>query len=64
MVTDRPDVRDFSRFTFKQAAEILGVHRNTITNYTKSGRLPCNYRKNLRPFIYGRDIRALWDEKL
>lgn len=56
-----PVVNATSRYSIAEAAKILGVHRNSIINYTKSGLLKCGIRKaTKRKFYTGIEILKFW----
>lgn len=56
-----PVVNATSRYSITEAAKILGVHRNSIMNYTKSGLLKCGIRKaTKRKFYTGIEILKFW----
>ena len=56
-----PVVNATSRYSIAEAAKILGVHRNSIMNYTKSGLLKCGIRKaTKRKFYTGIEILKFW----
>lgn len=63
MVVEEPKVSPTARFSIGEAAEILGVHRNTLRRYTNIGPtgIRCHYRKsNNRKFYTGMDIVMFW----
>lgn len=63
MVVDEPKVSPTGRYTIGQAAEILGVHRNTLRRYTNTGPtgITCQHRKsNGRKFYTGLEIVRFW----
>lgn len=69
MVTSEPNIDKKGRYSLTQTASILGVHRNTISNYILSGALPVHYRKpargvKLMPIILGIDILKLWEMQI
>lgn len=50
-------IKQEAQYSMAEAAELLGVHRNTLRNYVKSGALRCRYRRhNRRPFFMGNDL--------
>lgn len=56
-----PIVNASSRYSIGEAAKILGVHRNSILNYTKAGLLKCGIRKaTKRKFYTGLEILKFW----
>lgn len=60
-----PDVKETGRYTVKQACDVLGIHRNTLRNYTDQGLIKCGFRKaNYRKFYEGREILKFWKASL
>lgn len=60
-MTTELKISDTARYSVGQAAALLGVHRNTIARYTRSGQLKCGRRRaNGRPFYLGSEIRRFW----
>ena len=63
MVNEEPKVSPTARFSIGEAADILGVHRNTLRRHTNIGPtgIKCQYRKsNGRKFYTGLDIVRFW----
>ena len=61
MVHEEPTCGDTARFSTTDAANLLGIHRNTLRLHTKAGHIKCGYnRVNRRPFYLGREIRRYW----
>lgn len=63
MVSEEPKVSPTARFSIGEAAEILGIHRNTLRRHTNVGPtgIDCKYRKsNGRKFYTGLDIVKFW----
>lgn len=59
----RPDVKPDARYSVKDTAALLGVHPNTIRNYTVAGHLRALYSKaTMRPRYEGREIIRFWEE--
>lgn len=59
----RPDIVPNARYSVKQTAELLGVHPNTILNYTKRRVLRVSYSKaDGRPKYTGAEILRFWEE--
>ena len=49
------------RYCVNATCKILGIHRNTLLNYTKAGYIRCGYRAtSKRKFYYGREIVRFW----
>ena len=56
-----PNVGDYERYSPKQAAALLGVHRNTLRAYTDSSLIKCRFHQGtMRKFYYGKDILRFW----
>lgn len=52
-----------SRNTLGKAAEILGIHRNTLRKYTKSGLIKTHKRKATgQTIIFGTDLIRFFNE--
>lgn len=66
MITaEEPKVSENGRYSVKQASEVLGIHRNTLRNYTDQGLIKCGFRKvNYRKFYEGREIIRFWKASL
>jgi len=63
MVNEEPKVSPNARYSIGEAAQILGVHRNTLRRYTNTGPtgISCGFRKsNGRKFYTGKDIIKFW----
>ena len=60
-----PEVNATSRYSIAEAAKILGVHRNSILNYTKEGLLKCGIRKaTKRKYYTGLELLKFWRSSL
>lgn len=56
-----PKVNESGRYSVMQACEALGIHRNTLRNYTEQGLIKCGFRRgNGRKFYEGREIVRFW----
>ncbi|WP_106827692.1 helix-turn-helix domain-containing protein [Parabacteroides pacaensis] len=66
MITvNEPNVAATNRYSVMQACEILGVHRNTLRNYTNQGLIKCGYRKTTaRKFYTGAELLRFWRASL
>ena len=65
MTTTEPQVADTARFSQREAADILGIHRNTLRRYTEQHLIRCGYRRTSgRPYYTGRALRQLWRSQL
>lgn len=63
MVNEQPQIPPSARYTIQEAAQILGISRNTLRRYTNIGPtgIRCSYRKsNGRKFYTGLDIVKFW----
>lgn len=61
MTPIEPTVNVASRYSVGEAAKILGVHRNSILNYTKAGLLKCGVRKATKKKFYtGLELIKFW----
>jgi len=66
MTNTRPRVSPEGRYSFEEAAELLGVCRMTIYRWRKMGYLPetAPRRVNRRPSILGKHILRVYDAML
>lgn len=61
MVSEQPQVNMNGRYCVNATCKLLGIHRNTLLNYTKAGYIRCGYRAtSKRKFYYGREIVRFW----
>ena len=61
MVSIQPQVNMNGRYCVSATCKLLGIHRNTLLNYTKAGYIRCGFRANSkRKFYYGREIVRFW----
>ena len=61
MINEEPNIKDNSRYSISETAEILGVHRRTILRHTEAGYIKCGYyRTNQRKFYFGKEIKRYW----
>lgn len=61
----RPDVKINARYSVKEAAEILGIHRNTLHNHTIRGNIRAIYsRSTCWPKYTGAEILRFWEETI
>ena len=57
ITSEEPTVSSTGRYTVTQTCEILGIHRNTLREYTSSGRIKCGFRReSARKFYEGTDL--------
>ena len=65
MVTEIPACSDSAKFNSTQAAQILGIHRNTLRTHTKMGWIRFSLcRRTGRVYYTGRDVKRYWREVL
>lgn len=65
MTPNEPQVADTARYSQREAATILGIHRNTLRRYTEQHLIRCSFRRtNGRPYYTGRAIRQLWRSQI
>lgn len=63
MVNEEPIVPPTARYSIGEAAEILGIHRNTLRRHTNTGPngIRCQFRRsNNRKFYTGLEIVKFW----
>ena len=61
MTAVQPDIPDAGRYTPKETASYLGIHRNTLMSYWKTGVIKFGIRKaNGRKFFTGAEIKRVW----
>lgn len=52
------DIPDTGQYTIKETADIIGIHRNTLRNYTNAGFIRCSFRRGTgKKFYYGKEIK-------
>lgn len=65
MVTIEPKVVLNGRYTIDETCELLGLHRNTLTRYTKRGKIRFGIRRaDSRRFYLGSEILKFWRAQL
>ena len=65
MTPYKPDVVLDARYSLKETAAILGVHPNTIRNYTKKNEIRAIYGKYSKwPRYTGAEILKFWEQIL
>lgn len=58
---EEPKVADNGRYTATETCKALGIHRDTLTRYRKSGRIKATYRKIDGRRVYtGSEIKKIW----
>ena len=60
MINDKPDVTPKGRYTFKEAADKLGVSITTIYRYVANQTISCMVRANGKRIILGSEITRFW----
>lgn len=60
MTNDIPEVTPKGRYTFKEAAEKLGVSITTIYRYVANQTISCMVRANGKRVILGSEITRFW----
>ena len=65
ITTNEPKVNEGGRYSVMQASKALGIHRNTLRNYTEQGLIKCGFRRETgRKFYAGREIIRFWRAQL
>ncbi|MDO4512288.1 MAG: helix-turn-helix domain-containing protein [Bacteroidales bacterium] len=65
MVSKVPNVDVNGRYSVAQTCKLLGIHRNTLINYTKAGKIRCGFhRANMRKFYLGKEVVRFWNSQL
>jgi predicted site-specific integrase-resolvase len=62
MIHVRPTCADFARYNTNGAAEILGVHRNSIRNLADKGELQYHINSKGKRVFYGSTLKRYWDK--
>jgi DNA-binding transcriptional MerR regulator len=61
MVAEKPEIPTTGRYSVKETCRILGIHRNTLLEYTKRGLITAGVRRaTFRKFYTGSEILKLW----
>lgn len=56
-----PKVQAAGRYSVTETARALGIHRNTLREWTAAGLIRCGYRRGtLRKFYRGDEIIRCW----
>ena len=65
MTAIEPDVKPLGRYTATETSKMLGIHRNTLRNYTLTGDITPLPKKDgaKETRFLGRDITRLWKRK-
>ena len=63
MITSiEPQVSLSGRYPAGEAAQLLGIHRNTLKKYTDAGAIKCGFRRESgRKFYAGSEILRFWE---
>lgn len=65
MTPHEPKVAATNRYSIGQAAELLGIHRNTLHKWWEAGMIKCGFRRSSgRKFFTGREILRFWNAQL
>ncbi len=67
MLTElEPNVSPTGRYPIGMAAKLLGIHRNTLRQYTEAGMIKCGFRRKGRPmrFYMGSELMRFWKSTL
>jgi len=65
MVNEEPKVSDFGRYSKNETCKFLGIHRNTLSKWTKTGAIRCGIRRGtMRKLYLGREIKRFWRAEL
>lgn len=65
MIATEPQVSMTGRYSSKEASMLLGIHRNTLRNYTDNGSIKCGFRRpTARRFYLGSEILRFWKSQL
>ncbi len=60
-----PKVNESGKYTISQASSALGIHRNTLREYTNQGLIKCGFRRESgRRFYDGREILRFWNARI
>ena len=63
MTSTQPDVKLTSRYSRVETCKLLGIHRNTLSRYTKSGKIRFGIRASTgRKFYLGSEILRFWQK--
>lgn len=61
MTATMPTINDTDQLSISQAAQVLGIHRNTLRKHTDEGLIRCGFRRNTgRRYYLGREIKRYW----
>ena len=61
MVSLYPNLPDTGRYSIGEAANILGIHRDTLLRHSNEGLIKYGiHRTNMRKFYTGSEINKYW----
>lgn len=64
MISSRPKVEPDDYYSIGKAAEMLGVHRNTLRGYVMSNKIkPKSDHISGRRFISGSELSRFWNSR-
>ena len=64
MITpERPVLKGTSRYSSSQAAEVLGIHRNTLLKWANEGKVSFRTARNGRRYYFGLELMRVWREE-
>lgn len=62
---DEKNIKPTARYSIKETCNLLGIHRNSLLNYTNNGLIKCGFNKNtMHKFYLGMDIVKFWNSKI
>lgn len=76
MVSLQPEVNPTGRYSIKETCEYLGIHRDTLRDYTEKHYIKCSFRKlsscvrndrrntTPRKFYLGAEIIRFWRSQM
>jgi excisionase family DNA binding protein len=60
MTPTEPELAMTGRYPIGQAAQLLGIHRNTLRRYTENRLIRAHVKSSGRLYYLGCDLRRLW----
>lgn len=60
MTPTEPQVAMTGRYPIGKAAQLLGIHRNTLRRYTENRLIRAHIKSSGRLYFLGRDLTRLW----
>lgn len=66
MTATEPNVALTGRYPIGEAAELLGVHRNTLRRWADAGEIKCGNRRvgRMSKFFLGSELLRFWRAQL